>query len=149
MSGLVSFKQRLCASLPPSAGLDLRWPRVLGLPCSREEREVQKHSSFLCCSGAFCAMELQASCSPMFFCSHPQRGPCTSWFCSVGLEPGRGPCPRCSVVTMVTAEAGVLGSDSPGVCIRSEGFSWSLLPPSPLAGLLQTSPSGRRQTGRE
>ena len=92
------------------------------------------------CSGAFCAMELQASCSPMFFCSHPQRGPCTNWFCSMGLELGRGPCRRCSVVTMVTAEAGVLGSDSPGVCIRSEGFSWSLLPPGPLAGLLQTSP---------
>ena len=48
------------------------------------------------CSGAFCAMELQASCSPVFCCSHPQWGPCTNWFGSVGLQLGRGLCPHCA-----------------------------------------------------
>ena len=96
MPGLVSFKQRLCVSFPPSAGLDLRWPRVLRLPCSREERETQEHSSFLgllwslLCNGAASILLTRV------FLFSPSVGPCTNCFGSVGLKLGRGPCPRCA-----------------------------------------------------
>lgn len=141
MSGLVSFKQRLCASFPPSAGLDLRWPRALCLPCSREEREAQKHRSFLwllwslLCNGAASVLLTRV------FLFSPSAGSLHELVLLRGAQAGKRslsplflwlpwlqPRLECWEAILQVSVSG------------PEGFSWSLLPPGPLPRLLQTSP---------
>lgn len=141
MPGLVSFKQRLCVSFPPSAGLDLRWPRVLRLPCSREERETQEHSSFLgllwslLCNGAASIL-----LTPVFLFS-PSVGSLHELFWLRGAQAGkRTLSPLCLRLPWLQLRLpcweAILQVSVPDL----EGFSWSPLTPSPFPGLLRTSP---------
>jgi len=66
-----------------------------------------------------------------------------------GLSWEEDPVPTVPMVTMVTAEAGVLGSDSPGLCTRSQGFLLVSPHSRPFPRASPNLPqSGRRQTER-
>ena len=151
MPGLVSFKQRLCVSFLPSAGLDLWWPWVLCLPCSREERETRKHSSFLwllwslLCNGA---ASILLTCVFLF---SPSVGSLHElvWLRGAPARK-RTLSPLCLwlpwLQLRLTCWEAILQVSVPGL----KGFSCSPLTPGPFPGLLRTSPrveGGKQKEG--